>query len=231
MKPLTINPFLKFLFMLSQIMLVMLTSNNIVILWIICCCTLYLFWKRVKFKLVLNGIKFGLFLGLFMLVFSQIRYGDWELALSNSLNLFSLYFTLIMISVAYKLDTTNKEIAYVLSVVFAPLTIVGYPQNKLYTLFLVILNQITSMREVAMRMYRFARFEKNSRLSIGEIINLIPAFINLSLKQNENLAIGLLNSGYNINNKKITPVFLKNYRYAHVVVLVGIIIVEGLIIR
>ncbi len=230
MRPITINPFIKFGFLLSQIILLLITHNNILIVLVILYSIIYMLISRVPRKLVTNGLKFGLLLAVFMFVFSLVRYQDLQLAMYNGLDLFKVYLAMIMVSVVYKMETTNKELAYVLSVVFSPFRVVGFDQNKLYTLFLMVLNQIFTMRESALRMHKYAKFKTADKLTIIDTAKLVIPFINSNLKHNELLAIGLINSGYNEQNKRVKPYFITNYKLSYVIILVVIISLELIIL-
>lgn len=226
MKPITINPFLKFGFLISQIVLVLVTHNNWIIGSIIVYSIIYLIINKVQLKYVLNGLKFGVLLAIFIFVFSLIQYTNIQLALINGIELFKVYFGMIMVSIVYKINTTNKELAYVLSVVFSPLRIIGYDQNKLYTLFMMILNQIFTMRKSALRMHKYAKHKEQDNLSIRQTAKLIVPFINSNLKQNELLAIGLINSGYVSDKKMVKPYFIKQYKLSYVILLIVILIIQ-----
>ncbi len=226
MKPITINPFLKFGFLISQIVLVLVTHNNWIIGSIITYSIIYLIINKVQLKYVLNGLKFGVLLAIFIFIFSLIQYTNIQLALINGIELFKVYFGMIMVSIVYKINTTNKELAYVLSVVFSPLRIIGYDQNKLYTLFMMILNQIFTMRKSALRMHKYAKHKEQDSLSIRQTAKLIVPFINSNLKQNELLAIGLINSGYVSDKKTVKPYFIKQYKLSYVILLIVILIIQ-----
>ncbi len=226
MKPITINPFLKFGFLISQIILVLVTHNNWIIGSIIIYSIIYLVINKVQLQYVLNGLKFGVLLAIFIFIFSLIQYTNIQLALINGLELFKVYFGMIMVSIVYKINTTNKELAYVLSVVFSPLGIIGYDQNKLYTLFMMILNQIFTMRKSALRMHKYAKHKERESLNIRQTAKLIVPFINSNLKQNELLAIGLINSGYESDKKMVKPYFIKQYKLSYVILLIVILIIQ-----
>lgn len=230
MKPITINPFIKFGFLLSQIILILVTHDNLIALTIVVYSTIILVVRKIELKQVLNGLKFGVFLAIFIFVFSLIRYTDLQLAIYNGLDLFKVYFAMILVSIIYKLDTTNKELSYVLSVVFSPLKIIGFDQNKLYTLFLMILNQIFAMRYQALRMHKYATYKKGSRLTIKETMQLVIPFINSNLKQNELLAIGLINSSYDNLRTRVKPYFITSYKRSYVIILVAILLIETYIL-
>lgn len=230
MRAITINPFLKFGFLVLQIVMLLVTHNSWLVLIVTIYSILYMIICKVSSKLVINGLKFGLLLAVFMFIFSWIRYQDFELAVLNGLDLIKVYFGMIMVSIVYKMETSNKELAYVLSVVFSPLTIIGFDQNKLYTLFMIVLNQIHIMRKSALRMHKYATFKKESKLSITETVKLIIPFVNSNLKHNEVLAIGLLNSGYSSHKKRVKPYFVTNYKVSYVIILVVIISLELIVI-
>lgn len=230
MRPLTINPFIKFAFLILQIVMLLVTHNSWSVLIVTVYSIIYMIICKVSTKLVINGLKFGLLLAVFMFIFSWIRYQDYELAILNGLDLIKVYFGMIMVSIVYKMETSNKELAYVLSVVFCPLAIVGFDQNKLYTLFMIVLNQIYIMRKSAFRMHKYASFKKGSKLTINETIKLIIPFVNSNLKHNEVLAIGLLNSGYDNQIKRVKPYFVTNYKLSYVIILVVIISCELVVI-
>lgn len=230
MKPITINPFIKFGFLLSQIILVLVTHSNKIVLTIIIYSTIILAIRKIEIKQVLNGLKFGLFLAVFIFVFSLIRFTNLQLAIYNGLDLFKVYFAMILVSIVYKLDTSNKELSYVLSVVFSPLKVIGFDQNKLYTLFLMILNQIFALRYQALRMYKYATHKKGNKLTIRETMQLIVPFINSNLKQNELLAIGLINSSYDSSKTQIKPYFITSYKQSYVIILVAILLIETYIL-
>ncbi len=226
MKPITINPFIKFAFLISQIIFILVTHNNLLIALVIFYSIIFFIANKVQLKYVLNGLKFGVLLAIFIFVFSLIQYANIQLALINGVELFKVYLAMIMVSIVYKLNTTNKELAYVLSVVFSPLKIIGYDQNRLYTLFMMILNQIFTMRKSALRMHMYAKHKEQSNLSIRQTAKLIVPFINSNLKQNELLAIGLINSGYSSEKKVVKPYFIKNYKLSYVIILVVILMTE-----
>lgn len=230
MKPITVNPFIKFGFLLSQIILLLITHNNLLVLIVCCYSFIYIIWNRLNLKILIKGLKFGLLLALFIFIFSMIKYDNTTLALLNALELFKVYFAMIVVSVVYKFETSNKELAYVLSIVFSPFKVIGFDQNKLYTLFLMVLNQIYRMRTQALRIHKFSTFKQQQKLSIKATIGLVVPFINNNLKQNEMLAIGLLNSGYNPNCTTIKPYFITNYKQSLVVILIAIISIELIVI-
>ncbi len=230
MKPITINPFIKFGFLLSQIILILITHNTLLIGLVGLFSIIYMVFNRVSSKLVINGLKFGVLLAIFMFIFSLVRYQDLTLAAYNGLDLIKVYFGMIMISIVYKMETSNKELSYVLSVVFSPFAIIGFDQNKLYTLFMMILNQIFSMRKSALRMHKYAKFKTDDNLSLVATTKLIVPFINSNLKHNELLAIGLVNSGYNPEVKRIKPYFITNYKRSYVIILVVMLALELYII-
>lgn len=230
MKPITINPFIKFGFLLIEIILMLVTHNNGVIIVAVVFSIIYMISHKISFKLAVNGLKFGLLLAVFMFLFSWIRYQDLTLALYKGSDLIKVYFGMIMISIVYKMETSNKELSYVLSVVFSPFRIIGFDQNRLYTLFLMVLNQIFTMRTSAIRMNKYAKFKNNDKLNIVESTKLIIPFINSNLKHNEILAIGLVNSGYNSQVKSVKPYFITNYKTSYVIILVVIIALQLLIL-
>lgn len=230
MKPITVNPFIKFGFLISQILLILLTHNTTLIVLVSVFSVVYMIVNRVSSKLVINGLKFGFLLAVFMFIFSLIRYQDLTLAFYNGVDLIKVYFGMIMISIVYKMETSNKELSYVLSVVFSPLAIIGFDQNKLYTLFMMILNQIFSMRKSALRMHKYAKFKTDDNLSLAATTKLIVPFINSNLKHNELLAIGLLNSGYQSEIKRVKPYFITNYKRSYVIILVVMLAIELYII-
>ncbi len=230
MKPLTIDPLLKFLFLVIQIITILICQSNVVYAIIVITSSIYIVMNKVSIKIIINGLKYGVLLTVFIFIFTYMRYQDLQLARINGVELIRIYLGLILLSIAYKINTTNKELAYVLSVIFSPLKIIGYDQNKLYTMFLMILNQIYIMRESAIRIHKYAKFKNKNKLSISQTTKLIIPFINNNLKQNELLAIGLLNSGYGSNQIKVKPYFIKNYKISHYVILLLIEIIELIII-
>lgn len=230
MKPITINPFIKFAFLITEIILMLITHNNMIIIVVVLFSVVYMVSHKVGFKLAVNGLRFGLSLAVFMFLFSWIRYQDLTLAIYKGSDLVKVYFGMIMISIVYKMETTNKELSYVLSVVFSPFRIIGFDQNRLYTLFLMVLNQIFTMRTSALRMNKYAKFKNKDKLNIVESTRLIIPFINSNLKHNEILAIGLVNSGYNSEIKSVKPYFITNYKISYVIILVVIVGLQLLIL-
>lgn len=230
MKPITINPFIKFSFLLIEIILILVSHNNYVIGIAVLFAIAYMILNKVSYNMIVNGLKFGVLLAIFMFLFSWVRYQDLTLALYKGVDLIKVYFGMIMVSIVYKMETSNKELSYVLSVIFSPFKIIGFDQNRLYTLFLMVLNQIFTMRTSALRMNRYARFKNDDKLSIIETTKLIVPFINSNLKHNELLAIGLLNSGYNPSVKKVKPYFITNYRFIYVIILGAIVGLQLLIL-
>lgn len=226
MKPIKINPFFKFAVLVLQMILLITTSSNTLATFIIVTSIIVLIIKRVSGRLVINGLKFGILLACFMFLFSLIRYQNITLAILNGWNLLIIYIAMILASIVYKLDTSNNEIAYVLSVVFSPLKVIGFDQNKLYTLFLMVLNQIFTMRKSSLRIHKYAKRNKGSKLTISEVISLIIPFISNNLKQNEVLAIGLLNSGYNSQIKRVKPYFIVQYSNVQHILLIIFVAIE-----
>lgn len=226
MKPITINPFIKFIFLLIQICLLLLTHNLILIIDLTALSCLYMIINKVSGKIVLNGLKFGFLLGIFIFIFSWLRYQNLELAMYKGVDLILLYLGMIMVSIVYKMETSNKELSYVLSIVFSPFRIIGFDQNKLYTLFLMVLNQIYTMRISALRIHKYASFKADDKLKMAEVIKLISPFVSSNLKHNELLAIGLINSGYKPSVKKVKPYFITDYKLIYVIILVVILAFE-----
>ncbi len=226
MKPITINPILKFSLLVIQILILIITSSNALCLLSIIFGLVYLLVKRASFKDLLKALKFGGLLAIFIFGFSLIKYQSLALALVEGRDLLILYCALIILSLVYKVETTNKEMAYVLSIAFSPLAIIGFNQNKLYTLFLIILNQIFTMRNSALRMHKYARFYASDKLSLKAVINLVIPFVNNNLKHNEVLAMGLINNGYNPEKKQIKPYFITNYKPLYAIILVSLIVIE-----
>ncbi len=226
MRPITVNPFIKFMFLVVEIILIITTHNNLILYSIIIYSIIYLIINKTPSNQILNGLKFGMLLTIFMFIFSLIRYQEFTLAVYNAIDLFKMYLAMILVSICYKYHTTNKELAYVLSKVFSPLSIIGYNQNKLYTLFLVILNQIYNMRYSALRIHKYAKFKANDKLTIKQSINLIVPFINNNIKQNELLAIGLINNKYSGECKVVKPFFLRDYKFINHLVLIIIVLIQ-----
>ncbi len=230
MKAITVNPFVKFFFLLVQIIIILIVDNKLLTLFIVVVTTIYLIIKKSNVKIVLSGLKFGLLLAFFMLVFSQIRYGNIVVSVHKSLDLLEMYLSMILVSIVYKMETGNKELAYVLSIVLSPLKIIGFDQNKLYTLFLIILSQIYTMKDSAMRMYEHTMLQKNNEATLKRIIKLINPFIHINLKHNELLAIGLINNGYNVNKKNVKPYLIIKHKLGHYLILIVMLLCEILII-
>lgn len=226
MKPLKINPFIKFGFLISQILLILITHNNTVIAIAIGSALVYMIFHKIERKMLINSLRIGISLALFMLIFSWIKYQNIDLAIINGLELFKVYLAMLMVSIAYKLETGNKELSYVLSIVFSPFAIIGYDQNKLYTLFLIVLNQSYAMFISANRITKYAKFKNSGKISIKQLFNLIVPFINNNLKQNEVLAIALINSGYNPSNKRIKPFFITEYKTTYILLLLAVIVIQ-----
>lgn len=230
MKPITVNPYLKFGFLVFQIILIIFSQNSNVIILISLASLSYILSQRAKLSIIIRGLSFGLFLTIFIFVFSYIRYQNIDLAIIAGVDLLKIYFAMLLVSIGYKLSASNKEVAYVLSNVFRPLSLLGYDQNKLYTLFLMILNQSFIMFDSANRMNKYARFKKGRKLSIRESVYLIVPFINSNLKQNELLAIGLINSGYDPQIKAIKPYFIISYKKRHIFVMSFIVLIQVIIL-
>ncbi|WOO86668.1 hypothetical protein RZE82_06005 [Mollicutes bacterium LVI A0039] len=226
MKPLVINPFIKFAFLISQITLILSTHHNAVIIIVIGYSLIYLLFHPIDRKMISSSLRIGFSLALFMLIFSWIKYQNITLAVVNGLALFKLYVAMLMVSIVYKLETSNKELSYVLSIVFSPCSLIGFDQNKLYTLFLIVLNQSFTMFASATRITKYAKFKNQGKTSITTLTRLIIPFINNNLKQNEMLAIALLNSGYDPQVKKVKPYFITDYKIGYSLTLIAIIALQ-----
>ncbi len=230
MKPITINPFIKFVVLLMQFILIFLIQdlNILMILLVFNCLGIIIFqWK--KLYQVFKFAKFGLFLAIFALTFNYIMTNNMQIAAISSLNLLMRYLLILIASIIYKDCSSNKEIAYVISRV---MYCFGLSQNKIYTMILVILNQIMDLRQIALNLYRFERFNNpttNKLEQIQQIIALLPVYINNVLKQNENFTISLLNKNYDPNIRKINVFLLKKYSKTKLVILLLFISIEIII--
>ncbi len=226
-----INPFFKFFFLVFQFLIVVICDNYYNLIFFLLLSMLMLLLTRVKIKNILKSIIFGLFLAIFSFVFSYYITKSINFSIYKALNLLIMYLIILFYSLSYKKVSSNKEIAYVISYLFLPFSILGYNQNKMYTMILIILNQVSELRESAARIYKYHFLKEGANnKKINKLILLIQVFINNSLKQNENFTVALISKGYNIENKKVKPFFIIEYKSKYYLVLFIYLILEFLII-
>ncbi len=208
-----INPYLKFLALITQFILIFITKDIQVLGILMIINLLIIIILRVKLMMVIKFSRYGIFLALFALTFNYILTQNMTISLTAASNLFIRYLLILFASLIYKKYTINKELAFVISSVSQ---LFGANQNQVYTIILVVLNQIYSLQEIALNLYRFERFNNpttNRLEQIKQIVNLLPVFISNALKQNENFTISLLNKNYHPENKKVNVYLIYNYSF------------------
>ncbi len=231
MKKVHINPFFKFSFLVVQLLIVIFFNNDNNLLYFLILSSLMLLITRVSIKTILKSMVFGIFLSIFSFVFSYIISNSFDFATYKALHLFTMYLIILFYSLAYKKTSSNKEISYVISYLFLPFKYFGYNQNKMYTMILIILNQVSELRESAKRIYKYDKLKKEEKESkINKLILLVQVFINNSLKQNENFTVALISKGYLIENKKIKPYLVYEYKFINNFILIVYLVLEFLII-
>ncbi len=231
MKKLYINPFFKFSFLFLQLLLVIFFDKDNNLLMFLLLSILMLFLTRVKVKNILKSMVFGVFLAIFSFIFTYFISGSINLSIYKSIHLVTIYLIILFYSLAYKKTSSNKEISYVISCIFLPLKKIGYNQNKMYTMIIIILNQVGELRESAKRIYKYDSLNRTDNIgNINRMIILIRVFINNSLKQNENFTVALISKGYSIENKKVKPFFIYDYKIKYYLILFVYLLLEILII-
>ncbi len=225
-----INPFIKFAFLIFQILIVVVFDDSVNLIYFLILSILILLLSRVNIKYVLSSMVFGIFLSIFSFVFSFLISNSIDLAIYKSLHLFIMYLIVLFYSLAYKKTSSNKEIAYVISYLFLPFSFLGYNQNKMYTMILIILNQVSELRVSAKRIYKYDSLNKKKISKINNLILLIQVFINNSLKQNDNFTIALISKNYSIDLKRVRPYFVYDYKVKCYIVLLFYLLLEILII-
>ncbi len=212
MQPITMKPQLKFLVLIIQFIIVYLINDiRILAMLIIFNLASYRLLK-LSLRLLLKLMRYGIFLSIFALSFNLLITSKLNLALISAANLLFRFVLILIASLIYRNCTTNKEVAYVISTI---MKLFGLPQNKTYTMILVILNQINDFQQMAMQLYRYSRFDNpvtSWYKRVKQIIDLIPVFITNVIKQNENFTISLLNKNYRTTTKQVNVYFPKNYQ-------------------
>ncbi len=196
MREIKVHPLLKFLLLFAQLIIVMITNDPTKILILSIFMTVILVGFRVKLKSVVMALSYGLFLGIFTFVFNYIFSNAISYAVVVALNVIGRFYLIIAPSILYKQYTSNKEIAYVISIIASKF---GFKQNQVYTIVLVILNQIYNLRNLIFDLYKYNRIESSNQsksVKIKRIIKLLPVFINNSLRQNDSFTLALLNKNY-----------------------------------
>ncbi len=212
MQEITMKPQLKFLVLIIQFIIVYLI-NDIRILGILIILNLisYRLFK-LSLRLLFKLMRYGIFLSIFAFSFNLLITNNFNLALLSAGNLLFRFILILIASLIYRNWSTTKEIAYVISKI---MKLFGVPQNKTYTMILVILNQINDFQQMAMQLYRYSRF--NNPVSkwyerVKQIVDLIPVFITNVIKQNENFTISLLNKNYQPTTNQVNVYFPVNYQ-------------------
>lgn len=201
MKEIRVNPYLKFTLLLSQILILLLISNNQKLLALALIVTIVSLILRVPFKPIFRALTYGCFLSGFGLIFNYIFSQSWLYASAVATNIFLRFLIIVLGSLCYKHYTSNKEMAFVISKLAAKF---GCKQNQVYTVVLVILNQIYNLRNLIFDLYRYNRINSEDlsrKQKIINIIKLLPVFINNALRQNDNFTLALLNKNYRADNQ------------------------------
>lgn len=208
-----LDPLIRFfVLILNCILIFYLNSTYAFVLYTILT-VLFLLLVRANFFKYYKYISFGLFIALFTFSLTYYYGGDLTAAFQSGEYAFIVFFLIFLQSIIFKANTTNRETAYVISFVFRIFEPFGYNQNKMYTIILLILNNIYSMRQNVIMVYRFEKMKFVGKLTwyrhVKLVLGLIVPFINRILYENETASLALINKGYSIDNKHMR--FFKNY--------------------
>ncbi len=197
MQEIKVHPFIKFSLLLLQFLTIIFIEKNTILLVVALIISLTSILFKVKFKPILLALTYGIFLALFTLVFNYLFSNSLLYAISAALGVFTRFYIIITASIFYKTYTNNKEMAYVISKIASKL---GFKQNKVYTVILIILNQIYNLRNLIFNLYKFNNLNQLDNSKVNQVkntIKLLPVFINNALRQNDNFTLALINKNYN----------------------------------
>lgn len=201
--------------MVSLFKFVVLIVSFIVIYFLNSFVSFLLFFGFLVFWLVLcrvNVFKFfrllilGGFLSFVVVVSSFVVSFDLVDSFELGLISFVRFFFYFCCSLIFKYRTSSGEIAFIVSYLFVGFSSLGYNQNKMYTLVLVVLNNIYFMYFNVGQMYMYMRLNhpnlgRFSRLKM--VVSMIVPFISNALKQQDEVSLALISKEYQPFKKRI----------------------------
>lgn len=183
-----------------------LTNYLYILLFSVLLCFIY----RIN---IINNLKytsFGVFLSLFNFLFSYISSGNLLFSFMHSSRILLIFLNIYLVSLHFKTTSTNREVSFAVSWVLNIFRPLGYNQNKMYTMILVILNTSYQNYSKVFKMYHYESSFNNDK-SFKKVLNLLAPFINNILLLNESITLGLLNKGYKLENKKVKFIFSNKF--------------------
>ncbi len=217
-----VHPMIKFTLLLMQMLIIIFVDDLTKILVFASLITAVAFIFKVRLKPILLALTYGMFLSIFTFSFNYIFSSSLMYATTAAINVFGRFYIIICASIFYKQYTTNKETAYVISKIASKF---GAKQNQVYTIVLIILNQIYNLRNLIFDLYRYNKIESENlarKQKIIKIVKLLPVFINNALRQNDSFTLALLNKNYHADKK--IKVYL-NYNISNLLTISLIILV------
>lgn len=216
------RPLSIYLYTFLNVFLIFLANNYFAYLILFLISIIWVMYLKIKIKF--SYFLFGSYISIFIFMFNIIIYQNFTTSLDEAVKSMSTFILILLYSFLLKKLVTSKELAYLFASTFSMFKIFGYNKNKIYTLFLIILNQINNLVISAKRLFNFSIIDSGlSKYKI--IIKILIPFIFVSLKRNTNMTIALMLKGYNVDNKAI---YYKSnvkylYRYDILIILISII--------
>jgi len=222
---------IKLLHLVVSIILIFLTNNYGQVVSMFFIGIILLMINKISIKKLFRYVTYVLFISMFIFVFNYLILRDLDTALVKSSFIFIKYMALIIYSLNFKFTSTNKEVAYSVIYYLKPFKKV-MNLNRLYTIILLVLNQIHNLAKEVKDMYRIRLLNGDYTSKISKFklsTSLLAPLINKVLYQNEEVTISLVNKGYsevqsNVNIYVINEAKFINYMFILFVTVVQIIL-------
>lgn len=219
-----INFILIYACMIAFMILVFFANDFYDYLYLLVVAIIFNVIAKSRFKIY--HLLFGLYISFFIFIFNIIIYSSFNYAAIKGVTSITIFIIILLFSYVIKVSLSHRQIAYCFSLGF-----IKGNQNKVYTVSLLVLNQINVLKEQALMTYKFSKIDmRNKKNNVQVIIQILVPFIFISLKRNTQVVISLMNKGYSIDNKKIKIVNLEVYNKYLNILLIVILIISILIV-
>ncbi len=218
---------IKLIHLVFSIVLIFNVTTYLQICLLLLISVILLVINKISIKKAFKYISYIVFISIFITFFHFIVTKDLSSSLYKGIFIFLKYVSLIIYSLNYKYTSTNKEIAFSLIYPLKPFK--GYINlNKVYTIILLVLNQINQLAIVAKNMYYIRIYNFNYPTLLQKfnlIISLLGPLINQTINQNDNVTVTLINKGYNYHQHDIN-VYHYNNKQGQIIFIIGLILLQ-----
>ena len=203
----SLHPKLKFIVLIINVVLIFFIKDLLSLLLFTIVTLIFMFISKTNILKYLKYMYFGIFFAIFTFVYTYVLETNLSLSLISSLRVLQVFILIYIYSIIFKVNSTNREVAYVMSWSLSPFSIFGYNQNKMYTTILIVLSSIYTLRIDIITSYKYELIKRDYKKGVIEkikiVINLIEPFFQKVLYRNEISTLSLLNKDYNPNKKKV----------------------------